>query len=62
MAKLKTKKNNASIKGYIDTVEDEQRRKDCRTLQKLFKEVTGKRPKMWGDSIIGYGSYHYKYE
>lgn len=61
MAELKTKPNKASVKAFIDGVEDEQRRKDARAILKLMKEVTGKRPKMWGPSIVGFGSYHYKY-
>lgn len=61
MAELKTKKNNASVSAFINSVENEQRRKDAKELLKLFKEVTKMKPKMWGDSIIGFGSYHYKY-
>jgi len=61
MAELKTKATNASVTAFLDTVEDEQKRKDCREVMKLMSSVTGKKPKMWGASIIGFGSYHYKY-
>jgi len=60
MAELKTKKNNVSVTAFVKAVENDQRRADAKALLKLFREATGLRPKMWGDSIIGYGSYHYK--
>lgn len=60
MAELKTVKNKESVSAFINEVDDRQKRKDAKDLLKIFKEVTGKRPSMWGDSIIGYGSYHYK--
>ena len=62
MAEIKTKKNNASVSSFIKSVENETRRKDSKELLKIFKEATGLKPKMWGTSIIGYGSYHYKSE
>ena len=62
MAELKTKENNASVTEFINKVEPEKRRMDAKELLKIFKKATGKRPKMWGDSIIGYGKYHYKHE
>ncbi|MEM9495871.1 MAG: DUF1801 domain-containing protein [Pseudomonadota bacterium] len=52
----------ASVKAFIDGVENETRRKDAKTALALFKKITGERPKMWGPSIIGFGQYHYKYE
>ncbi len=61
MADLKTKKTNASVGQFMRGVEDPQRRKDCRTVLEMMKDVTGERPKLWGDSIVGFGSYHYKY-
>lgn len=57
MAERKTEKNNSSVKAFVDGVADERRRKDCRAAMKLMAKVTGKRPKMWGSSIIGYGTY-----
>ena len=62
MAEMKTKVNDASVEGFLSTVEDEQKRKDCFEILKIMKHVTKKEPKMWGSAIIGFGSYHYKYE
>lgn len=62
MADVKTKPTSASPTKFINAIEDEQKRKDCKLLMKMMKAATGKRPKMWGDSIVGYGSYHYKYK
>ncbi len=62
MAELKTKKNNASVKEFIDSIENEQKRKDYREISKMMQKASGKNPKMWGDSIVGFGEYHYKYE
>ncbi len=61
MADLKTKLNDASVADFLNTVEDVQKRKDCLELVELMKEITGEDPKMWGDSIVGFGTYHYKY-
>ncbi len=57
---VKTKKNKASVAEYIRTIKDDDRRKDARKLHSLMKELTGSRGAMWGASIVGYGSYHYK--
>ena len=62
MAELKTKKNNASVKQFIASIEDEQKRKDSEELLKIFSEATKEKPKMWGTSIVGFGEYHYKSE
>lgn len=62
MSELKTKKNNASVQAFIASIEDDQKRKDSQALLALFIEVTGEEPKMWGDSIIGVGQYHYTYK
>ena len=59
-AELKTKVNEASVTNFIDSVEDEQKRKDCFEILKLMKQITKEEPKMWGASIVGFGSYHYK--
>lgn len=61
MAELKTKKTDASVKEFLHRVPDERKRKDSLALAKLFQEVTGAKPTMWGPSIVGFGSYHYKY-
>ena len=61
MAELKTKKNEASVTKFLDGVKDEKRRLDSYTILKLMKQITKAEPKMWGTSIIGFGSYHCKY-
>jgi hypothetical protein len=63
MAELKTQKNDASVTDFINEFADsEQKRKDSFELLKLIQDFTGHEPKMWGASIIGFGSYHYKSE
>ena len=62
MAELKTKKNDASVEDFLNGVADEQRRADCFAVLAMMKAATGAEPKMWGDSIIGLGSYQYRYE
>jgi hypothetical protein len=62
MAKNKTTENTNSVTGFISSIADEARQSDCRAIVKLIKSETGFPPKMWGPSIIGFGSYHYKYE
>jgi len=61
-ADLKTKPNAKSVSAFIASVSNEQRRKDAKAALALMKKWTGLKPKMWGPSIIGFGSYHYKYE
>ena len=61
MANAKTKPTTASVKAFLDGIEDDERRKDCKTLVAMMKRVTGNPPKMWGPSIVGFGTYHYKY-
>lgn len=62
MATLKTQVTKASALAYLKEISDVEKRKDCHTLLKLFEEVTGEKPKMWGTSIVGFGMYHYKSE
>lgn len=62
MAELKTKKTNQSVSQFIKAIDDSERRKDCEALAKLMKDIIGKEPKMWGESIVGCGDYHYKYK
>lgn len=62
MAELKTKMNDSDIIKFLNGVDDEERRKDCFKLLELFEQLTNEPPKMWGTSIVGYGSYHYKYD
>jgi hypothetical protein len=61
MAELKTKVNDASVTDFLNTVEDEEKRKDCFEVVKIMRQATKAEPKMWGTSIVGFGSYHYKY-
>ena len=62
MAELKTRKNDNNPHDFIQSVENEKRRKDALVLLDLIKDITGEEPKMWGGSIIGYGEYTYKYD
>jgi hypothetical protein len=62
VAELKTKKTSASVAKFIASVRDEQKRKDAQELIKLFRDITKEKPSMWGSSIVGFGSYHYKSE
>jgi hypothetical protein len=62
MAELKTKRNKGDVEAFLNSVPDEKKRRDSFTILELMKQVTGEEPKMWGDSIVGFGSYHYKYE
>ncbi|GMR09391.1 MAG: hypothetical protein BMS9Abin28_0209 [Anaerolineae bacterium] len=61
MSELKTQKNDANVEGFLNRVENEKRRADSFVVLELMKEVTGEEPAMWGTSIVGFGSYHYKY-
>jgi Domain of unknown function (DU1801) len=51
-----------SVSEYINAIPDDTKRADAKALVKLMQSATGKRPQMWGPSIIGFGSYHYTYE
>jgi len=62
MAENKTQPHGGSVEDFLNGVEDEQKRRDAFEVLALMKEVTGETPKMWGTSIVGFGSYHYKYE
>jgi hypothetical protein len=61
MAELKTKPTKASVTQFIAAIKDEEVREDCRDLLKLMKRASGKTPKMWGSSIVGFGDYRYVY-
>ena len=61
MAKNNTTENNNSVNAYIAAIADEKRRKDCSDIVELLKKQSGFQPKMWGTSIVGVGSCHYKY-
>lgn len=62
MYEQKTKENDESVKEFIDRVEQPRKREDSYRLLDIFFETTGYEAKMWGESIIGFGSYHYKYK
>lgn len=62
MAENKTKATDASVDEYIASRANDQQAADCRVLMALFKKLTKQPPKMWGPSIVGYGSYRYTYE
>jgi hypothetical protein len=62
MAEAKTKATEASVDDYIASRATEEQREDCATLMAILERVTKQRPRMWGPSIIGYGSYKYTYE
>ena len=61
-AELKTKKTTASVASFLSAIPDDARREDCRRLVKLMQQAIGAEPKMWGEHVIGFGDYHYKYE
>ena len=61
MADAKTTPTTASVKAFLDAIENDERRKDCKTMVAMMKRVTGCPAKMWGPSIVGFGTYHYKY-
>ncbi|HRQ66755.1 MAG TPA: DUF1801 domain-containing protein [Xanthomonadaceae bacterium] len=61
MAELKTKKTTASVKSFLDAIDNEDMRRDARAVAKLMQDVTGEKPAMWGASMIGFGRYHYRY-
>ncbi|HRQ24462.1 MAG TPA: DUF1801 domain-containing protein [Anaerolineales bacterium] len=60
-AELKTKKTDASVDDFLNAIPDEQTRADCFEIAKIMKQATKSEPKMWGPSIVGFGSYRYKY-
>jgi len=60
MSEVKTKVNNASVEKFIGAVKDEDSRNDCLTLLDLMKKTTKEEPRMWGSSIVGFGTFHYK--
>jgi hypothetical protein len=62
MAENKTRATGASVADHLAAIEDEGRRKDCQLLAQLMARATGLPPTMWGTSIVGFGSYHYRYE
>ena len=62
MADNKTKPTRSSVSAFISALSDETRRADAKVLLKVMQRATGEKPRMWGPSIVGFGSYHYSYE
>ncbi len=62
MARQKTRENSASVKTYLQSVDNPTRRDDSLAMLALMRDVTGEEARMWGSSIVGFGSYHYVYE
>jgi hypothetical protein len=62
MSENKTNETGRSVDAFLDTIESDKKRTDAFALLDLFKEATGFKAKMWGDAIVGFGSYHYVYE
>jgi hypothetical protein len=62
MAENKTKPTRVSVAAYIAALTDEPKRTDAKALVTMMQAASGEKPQMWGPSIIGFGSYHYKYE
>ena len=61
MAEQKTKPTNQSVKEFLNEISEPERRADCFAVAQIMEEISGEKPKMWGPSIVGFGSYHYKY-
>lgn len=62
MAELKTKRTKENVTDFIAAIADEGRHKECKELLKLFKEVTKEKPVIWGNGVVGFGTFHYKSE
>ena len=62
MAENKTVPTDSDVMEFLNNVENERRRQDSLVVLEMMREVTGEEPQMWGSSIVGFGSYHYKYE
>jgi 23S rRNA A2030 N6-methylase RlmJ len=60
MAELKTKPTKQSVEKFLKSVEDEMKRKDCIAILDMMKKITKEKPVMWGNAIVGFGTYHYK--
>jgi len=61
MAELKTRENDGDVLAFLNAVPDEGKRADALRVMAIMREVTGEEPRLWGDNIVGYGHYHYKY-
>ena len=61
MAEQKTKPTGESVEDFLNRIPEAERREDCFAVAKIMEEITGNKPMMWGPSIVGFGTYHYKY-
>ncbi|NMC52659.1 MAG: DUF1801 domain-containing protein [Chloroflexi bacterium] len=61
MYELKTKINDQPVEAFLNAVEDPKKKQDCFVILDLMAEITGEPPRMWGDSLVGFGKYQYKY-
>ena len=62
MSGNKTIPNTQSVENFLSGIQDDQKRRDCKALQHLMEDITKEDPVMWGNSIVGFGTYHYKYD
>jgi len=62
MSQNKTRPNDRGVKKFVSGISDEKKREDALSLLELMKQATKTEPRMWGDSLIGFGSYHYRYD
>ena len=60
-SQLKTQRNSSSVKSFLESVSDERKRRECFTVSGIMQDITGEKPAMWGTSLVGFGTYHYKY-
>jgi hypothetical protein len=61
MADPKTRETDASVRGFLDAIADPGKRADCKAIAKMMRAATGRRARMWGSSMVGYGRYRYRY-
>lgn len=61
MSNLKTTRNDGDVRAYLESVANKQRRQDALAMLELMREITGEEAEMWGESIVGFGSYRYRY-
>ena len=59
---MKTIPNNKSVEAFLESIENEKRKSDSCVLLEILGEISGEKPVMWGESIVGFGSYHYRYD
>jgi len=62
MAENKTRETKTSVAAFLNAIDDKRKRADAKKIAAMMRKATGKRAKMWGTAIVGFGTYHYKYE